>query len=510
MVVWQSRTQDGNGKGVFAQRHSSAGQRQGTEFRINSYTTGDQSSPAIVTVPSGFVVAWSDFDRHLILAQRYASDGTTLGTEITANTDSDLNSPSPFLAADDNGRFLVLWNNTNASTLYSRFFESDGAPVTGTQIAVNANTTVDHFDPQALVLPSGEFQVVWVGMDLGGKFGPSPSSSYLLSRTLGTNGNPTGSEFMVNNYTTGITESPSMTATDSGFTVVWTNDSVIDDSGRISGQRLLNSGAKVGSEFHVNAETTGTQLFPEVTADGHGGFVVVWHDSNYNPSWNIIKGKHFNSSASPTNTFQVNTSTEIPNNPAIDSDPNGDFVVTWDSDQDGSDAGILGQRFASHIIFNDGFESGDLTQWSATEPPTVLPGDECTAPFLLGDNIPSTGDLSDNTASGAADTCGTNNTIDEWLVYTAPCTGTVTITTCRPGTDVDTILSAWDSCGGSELDCNDDDPMTNDPNCDLGGFNRKSTISFSVTSGGSYFIRASAYEDDFVAGSNFDINAVCQ
>lgn len=158
-------------------------------------------------------------------------------------------------------------------------------------------------------------------------------------------------------------------------------------------------------------------------------------------------------------------------------------------------------------IFSDGFESGNLTAWSATEPPTTPSGETCATaiPFTGGTII---GDLSDNTASGFTDTCGTGNTIDEWVSYTASCTGTVTVNTCYPSTAVDTILSAWShtGCTGiTEVDCNDDAPGA-PPECDLGGLNRKSLATFSATSGATYVFRVSTFNDGVGA---YEISASC-
>ena len=49
VVVWHSIFQDGSGFGVFGQRYDSTGARVGAEFRVNSYTTGDQLWPAVAS-----------------------------------------------------------------------------------------------------------------------------------------------------------------------------------------------------------------------------------------------------------------------------------------------------------------------------------------------------------------------------------------------------------------------------------------------------------------------------
>jgi hypothetical protein len=59
VVVWQSDVQDGSYWGVFGQRYASTGAPLGPQFRVNTYTTGDQRFPAVASGPSGeFVVVW--------------------------------------------------------------------------------------------------------------------------------------------------------------------------------------------------------------------------------------------------------------------------------------------------------------------------------------------------------------------------------------------------------------------------------------------------------------------
>ena len=91
IVVWRSGNfyssdpgQDGSSYGIFGQRYASAGQRVGTEFQVNTYTTGGQEFPAVGVDSDGdFVVAWEGPSD--IFAQRFASAGQSLGTEFRVN-----------------------------------------------------------------------------------------------------------------------------------------------------------------------------------------------------------------------------------------------------------------------------------------------------------------------------------------------------------------------------------------------------------------------------------------
>ncbi len=85
-----------------------------------------------------------------------------------------------------------------------------------------------------------------------------------------------------------------------------------------------------------------------------------------------------------------------------------------------------------------------------------------------GSNINATGtDVS---------SCGVGDTADVWFRYVATVTGVIEANTCGAGT-LDTVLSVYASCGGTETGCND--------NACLG----KSRVRFNATSGTPYLIR---------------------
>lgn len=58
VIVWQSEFQDGSGLGIFGQRISSSGAKEGHEFQVNTYTQNNQRNAAIASIlDGGFVTA---------------------------------------------------------------------------------------------------------------------------------------------------------------------------------------------------------------------------------------------------------------------------------------------------------------------------------------------------------------------------------------------------------------------------------------------------------------------
>jgi hypothetical protein len=68
--------------------------------------------------------------------------------------------------------------------------------------------------------------------------------------------------------------------------------------------------------------------------------------------------------------------------------------------------------------------------------------------------VAQTGDNTDAGTSGSA-SCAVSNG-DVWYEFAPRCNGFATVSTCGGGTLSDTVLSIYDSCGGREIDCNDD------------------------------------------------------
>src|SRR6185436_8225669 len=161
---------------------------------------------------------------------------------------------------------------------------------------------------------------------------------------------PVGPEFRVNRYTSNSQRSPAVASDASGnFVVVWDSDSQDGSSDGVFGRRYASNGAPLGSPFRVNTFTTSSQRFPAVASDSSGNFVVVWSGVGPGDTYGVFSQRYDSSGAPLGPEFRVNTYTMSSQTfPAVTSDASGNFVVIWQStNQDGSDRGVFGQRYAS-------------------------------------------------------------------------------------------------------------------------------------------------------------------
>ncbi len=133
------------------------------------------------------------------------------------------------------------------------------------------------------------------------------------------------------------------------------------------------------------------------------------------------------------------------------------------------------------------------------------PNDDCVnaIPLVLGVSVfgNNVGAIDDG-----APTCGTTSP-NQGLWYSIAGTGnTMTVTTCMPGTDFDTMLQVW--CGCDLVFCvggDDDADAPFDPACEVPsapGINRASRFSWCSQSGQDYFIHVGGFSS---TSGNFEL-----
>ncbi len=225
VVAWESG-QDGQNNGVFARFLSTSGATLGSEFQVNTYTTGGQRYPSVATAADGdFVVVWEsgqDGSGNGVFARRFSSAGTALASEFQVNTYTPSGQDRASVASDADGDFLVAWQS----------------------------------------------------------FGQDGSSHGVFARGFSSAGTPLEEEFRANTTTTNIQRGASVAADAGGrFVIAW-QDAARDGAGfGVFARRVSSTGVPLASEFQVNTTTAGDQFDPSVAADGLGHLVIAWQDS---------------------------------------------------------------------------------------------------------------------------------------------------------------------------------------------------------------------------------------
>jgi hypothetical protein len=355
VAVWESDGQDGSGVGVIGK----VGFGGGPEFRVNTYTTGDQHDPNVASNGSGdFVVVWTspqDGSGDGVFAQRFASNGTLLGPEFQVNTYTTGTQYQPAVAADLAGNFVVVWSSVGQEgagpEVFGQRFSSSGVPL-GSEFRVNSYTTGYQYRPAVGSDGGGNFLVVWQdGAAPGGPGGPGRG---IFGRSYDSTGAPIGPEFQVNTYTTGFHGAPAVAVDAAGTTaVVWHSEGQDGSGLGVFGQRYFVSGVPIASEFQVNTYTTGSQGYPSVGKewDGLSCFVVAWSSVGQDESDSGIFGRVYYVGNQPLEEFRYNEFTAGSQARAsVGPIPFPDLVVLWDSEgQDGSGTAVYG-RVDNHFI----------------------------------------------------------------------------------------------------------------------------------------------------------------
>lgn len=117
VVTWESRTQDGSGWGIFAQRYNEKGEPVGSEFQVNSSTADDQTSPAIAMDDVGnFVIAWKSNLPGMkgIFGQYFNHRGVPQGEEFQVNTRRKGLPFEPAISINSSGDAVITWRNTKS------------------------------------------------------------------------------------------------------------------------------------------------------------------------------------------------------------------------------------------------------------------------------------------------------------------------------------------------------------------------------------------------------------
>ncbi len=393
VVVWVSDGSGGTDTGsrsIQAQRFAADGAALGAQFQVNAYSTAFQGYPAVAMDDLGrFVVVWesegssgSDTGSRSIQAQRFDSDGSLAGGEIQVNSYTTGAQFLPAVVSGHQGGFIVVWNSVgssgtdaSAASIQAQRFDATGNAL-GTQFQVNSYTTGPQYSPAVGMDGEGAFVIAWHSFGSGGT---DTDESSVQAQRYDASGVVSGQQFQVNTYTTSGQFAPAVGVAETGqFVVVWgsSGSSGTDTSYSSSqAQRFAADGAALGAQFQVNTYTPGYQHDVSLAMNGRGELVVTWgslgSSGTDTESFSIQAERRDANGAALEGEFQVNSyTTSMQGGSAVAIDGKGNFVIVWESfgstGTDTSLSSIQAQRYDG--LFHDDLETGGSSRWTATVP----------------------------------------------------------------------------------------------------------------------------------------------
>ncbi len=284
VVVWESATGDGSGSCVKGQILDARGQPVGSEFTVNTTTSGDQAAPRVVTLADGsFEVVWTS--GNYIQGQKFAysydsahevNGATRVGSEFNINNGTTGSSPSnPAITLLDDGGTMVVWESVVDGNwqIFGRQYNADGSPVAEQQTLASTSFWDASWKPLLSVttLANGTVAIAYA----------VKSNGYDTAVTLyDPETHTVSSEFIVNQTLTGNQASPGISALANGnFMVAWDSDDTSgpDQNGYGVWGRLYDAqGNALTDEFLINTATNGNQIMPKVVSRADGSFVAVF------------------------------------------------------------------------------------------------------------------------------------------------------------------------------------------------------------------------------------------
>jgi len=328
------------------------------ETRANA-TTLAQGAAVARDAGGDYVVVWSSTtatESAEVYFQRFDAKGAALGEETVVNTTAAGSQAAPAVAMDATGNFAIVWSGNgtqadqaDATGVFLQRFDAEGAPL-GEETRVNTTTTNTQDLPAVAMDAGGNFVVVWQSLAQDG------SGQGVYAQRFDAAGALQGSEFQVNAFTTG-SQRDAAVAMDFGgnFVVAWESNGQDGSLNGVYARLFAADGTEAAAEFRVNTLTADNQENPAVGRAGDGGFVVAWSAPDADASG--IYARRFDSLGGPLDSseFAVNaTPTATQAVPAIALDADGDFVVAWESNSSGNYDVVARRYTAAGVAGSEG------------------------------------------------------------------------------------------------------------------------------------------------------------
>jgi len=279
VVTWQSFGQDGSGWGVFARQFDADSAAVSPEVQVNTGTVSAQRSPHVTALADGsYIVAWYSDEADGaggIFAQRFTEAGVRNGGEIRLSDSAFGAKSNPAIAALGDGGFVAVWDSGSGNTnVQARIFDAQNSAVAAS-FTVNTATAGAQSNPVVAATDGGGFLVVWQASTAAG--GPTDIRAQAFSLV----GDRIGAEETVNSHTSNIQAAPAIAQLGNGDVAVTWESNLQDGDGLGIYSTLLRPNAQPSGHVAITGETIqGGALFADVSElsapDRAGNWSYQW------------------------------------------------------------------------------------------------------------------------------------------------------------------------------------------------------------------------------------------
>ncbi len=317
VVVWESTNQFSgtSGKDIYAQLYNASGAKVGSEFRVNTFTTNDQSAPDVAMDNSGnFVVTWTSTGQDQgsslgVYAQRYKLVGTAqVGNSasiIQRSTTSSIRRlrwiPLATLSLLGPAERTIRWHFRRLKMVLGNLYGVYAARYNSAGNTPNAEWQHERFPHQsddgrcAGIRHRGDGYISELrgGLDVDGTgIGQGDSSAVFIRRFNSTATSKHGGiASQPDGYGEQFLPKVALNSVGSAFVVVYASnqDDQVTLRNDVWARRYSISGGVVtatSNEFKVNTYQPGEQYLHTAAMDTAGNFVVAWssgYDNVVNP-----------------------------------------------------------------------------------------------------------------------------------------------------------------------------------------------------------------------------------
>ncbi len=329
LVGWESYLEpsgDGSEESVRARFVSTGGSPEGSVFQVNTYSSGPQRYVDVAGGQAGgFVVVWqslgsggNDQSETSIQAQLLDGVGQPIGTEFQVNTTTSGVQRYPRVARLCDGSFAIAWSDIGSGSGRGRFYDSAGQPLG------------DDFSLSTLPEDVGAYFVTIAGERR--KPGSTDSARYLAAW--------------------------------SSYTAPSSAPLGLGDGWDVRARQFSAIGAPLGAPFDVNLPAAGDQWQPEVAIDWTGTALVAWTDAGIPTRAKIRPFSRDGAPLAAESEF-LETGHASQRLRGLSEAGGGLFVAVWA--EEASPEAVFARRFATSLIFSDGFESEDASGWTEVQ-----------------------------------------------------------------------------------------------------------------------------------------------